>query len=110
MVSIPGGRPASTNEAMQFSLWAGWVIPYHTAMGLITYIAYITGGFIFLGSAAAQVYARLRLRPSDDPDLDEVYHEFEEQDPAYARYNRWLTVTNAGVALGMFLIFVGVVF
>lgn len=78
-------------------------------MALIVQVAYITGGFIFLGSAAAQVYARVRLRPSDDSDLDDYYHEFEDQHPEYARYNRWLTVTNAGVALGMLLLFVGVV-
>jgi hypothetical protein len=77
-------------------------------MRLIIYIAYIAGGFIFLGSAGAQVYVRLRLRPSDDSDLDDVYHEFEEQDPEYARYTRWLAVTNAGVVLGMLLIFLGV--
>jgi len=110
MMSIPGARPADAGVGMQFSLWAGWTMRYHMAMGLITHIAYIAGGFIFLGSAAAQVYARLWLRPSDDSDLDEVYYEFEDQDPEYARYSRWVTVTNAGVALGMLLIFAGVVF
>ena len=79
-------------------------------MGLIAQIAYITGGFIFLASAAAQVYVRLRLRPADDSDLDDVYHEFEDQDPEYARYTRWLSLANGGIALGMLLLFVGVVF
>jgi len=108
-VSTAGGADARLAANPEFSLWAGSAISYHSRMGLIAYIAYVTGGFVFLGSAAAQVYARVRLRPPAGSDVDETYYEFEDEDPEYARYNRWLTITNAGVALGMLLLFLGVV-
>jgi len=71
---------------------------------------YIAGGFLFLGSLAAHVYARVRLRPRDDSDLDDYYHEFEDQHPGYARYTKWLRLTLAGAAAGVLLLFLGVVF
>lgn len=63
-----------------------------------------------MGSLAAHVYARVRLRPSEDSDLDDYYHEFEDEHPGYARYSQWLSITMAGATLGMLLLFVGVVF
>ncbi|UCD51779.1 MAG: hypothetical protein JSW27_03930 [Phycisphaerales bacterium] len=77
-------------------------------MLLITRMLYIAGGFLFLASLAAHVYARIRLRPPDDSDLDDYYYEFEDQHPEYARYNQWLRVTMAGAALGMLLVFVAI--
>jgi len=79
-------------------------------MALIAQMMSIAGGFLFLGSLAAHVYARVRLRPAKDSDLDDVYYEFEDEHPEYARYNQWLTLTLAGAALGMLLLFGGVVF
>ncbi len=70
----------------------------------------IAGGFLFLGSLAVHVYARARLRPPEDSDLDDYYHEFEDDHPEYARYNQWLSITMAGATLGMLLLFVGIVF
>jgi hypothetical protein len=68
---------------------------------------YILGGFLFLASAIAHLYVRVRLRPRDDSDLDNYYHEFEDQHPEYARYTRWLQITMGGAALGLLLTFVG---
>ena len=70
---------------------------------------YIAGGFLFLASAAAHLYVRLRLRPREDSDLDDYYHEFEDQHPEYARYTRWLRITLSGAALGLLLLFLGAV-
>ncbi|NLH40966.1 MAG: hypothetical protein GX448_03925 [Planctomycetes bacterium] len=67
---------------------------------------YLIGGFLFLASAAAHVYVRVKLRPRDDSDLDEYYHEFEDQHPQYARYTKWLQITLGGAALGLVLMFV----
>jgi hypothetical protein len=86
----------------------GWT----TERGMMTCIMfaalYITGGFLFLVSVAAHVYVRVRLRPRD-PDLDDCYHEFEDQHPEYARYTRWLQITLSAAALGLLLMFVPVV-
>lgn len=71
---------------------------------------YVTGGFLVVGSLAAHVYARLRLRPGEDSDLDDYYHEFEDEHPEYARYTKWLNVTMAGAAAGMLLMFLALVF
>jgi len=51
---------------------------------------------------------RVRLRPRDS-DLDDTYHEFEDQHPEYARYTKWLQITIGGAALGLLLTFVGAV-
>jgi hypothetical protein len=66
---------------------------------------YIAGGLLFLASAAAHIYVRIRLRPRDGSDLDDYYHEFEEQHPEYARYTRWLHITLGGAAFGILLLF-----
>lgn len=70
-------------------------------------LLYIAGGFLFLASAAAHLYVRLRLRPRDDSDLDDYYHEFEDQHPEYARYTRWLQITLGGAILGILMTFLG---
>lgn len=70
-------------------------------------LLYIIGGFLFLASAAAHLYVRLRLRPGEDSDLDDYYHEFEDQHPEYARYTKWLRITLSGAALGLLLMFLG---
>ncbi len=77
---------------------------------IITGLLYIIGGFLFLASAIAYVYVRIRLRPGADSDLDDYYHEFEDQHPEYARYTKWLRITLGGVALGILLLFLGIAF
>jgi hypothetical protein len=72
-------------------------------------LLYIAGGLLFLASAAAHLYVRLRLRPRDDSDLDDYYHEFEDQHSGYARYTRWLGITLGGAALGLAMLFLGAV-
>lgn len=72
-------------------------------------LMYILGGFLFLASVAAHLFVRIRLRPGDDSDIDDYYHEFEDQHPGYARYTRWLQITLGGAALGLLLLFLGVV-
>lgn len=71
---------------------------------------YVVGGLLFLVSAVAHMYVRVRLRPRDDSGLDNCYHEFEEQHPEYARYTKWLHITLAGAALGILLLFLVSVF
>jgi len=88
----------------------GWTWGFRMISGMlvIARMLYIAGGFLFLGSLAAHVYARIRLRPPDDSDLDDYYYEFEDEHPEYARYTQWLRVTMAGAALGMLLVFVAI--
>jgi hypothetical protein len=71
-------------------------------------ILYLIAGPLFLVATAAHFYVRLRLRP-DDSDLDDYYHEFEDQQPGYARYAKWSRITFAAAALGILLLFVAAV-
>ncbi len=66
-------------------------------------------GLLFLVSAAAHIYAKVRLRPRDDSDVDNYYHEFEDQHPGLARYNAWCRVTLTGVIIAMLLMFLSLV-
>lgn len=63
----------------------------------------IPAGLLVVIGIATWVYARIRLRPPTE--VDEVYHDFQEQDPAYRRYLLWcqwgLGLTAAGVLLLM---------
>ncbi len=71
-------------------------------------VLYIIAGPLFLISIAAHFYVKFRLRP-DDSDLDDYYHEFEDQQPGYARYAKWSRITFAGAALGVLLLFIAAV-
>ena len=68
----------------------------------------IVGGLLFIVSVAAHLYVRLRLRPKGD-DGEEVYYEFEEQQPDVARYEKWSRITFAAVAFGVLLLFIAVI-
>ena len=68
-------------------------------------VLYIIAGPLFLVSIVGHFYVKLRLRP-DDSELDDYYHEFEDQQPGYARYERWSRITLTGAAVGMLLLFV----
>ncbi|MGE5297325.1 MAG: hypothetical protein ACM3VT_21080 [Solirubrobacterales bacterium] len=68
---------------------------------------FFAGGLVFLVSAAAHLYVRLRLKPRKDSDLEDFYYEFEDQHPEYARYAKWLRITLGGVVIGLLLLFLG---
>lgn len=67
-------------------------------------------GLLFLVSLAAHIYVKLRLRPKPGSDLDEYYHEFEDQHPGFAKYSKWSRITFVGAAVGALLLFVTVLF
>ena len=73
-------------------------------------VIYIIAGPLFLISIAGYIIVRLRLRPGDDSDLDDYYHEFEDQHPDYARYLKWSRITFAGAAVGALLLFLALAF
>jgi len=81
-------------------------------MGRMTILRflYIAGGVLFVFSLLVHLYVRVRLRPREGSDLDDYYYEFEDQHPVYARYTRWLQISLGGAALGVLLLFVGMVF
>ena len=74
---------------------------------VILQLLYLTGGFLFLVSLGVHVYVRVSLRPRGRSDLDDVYYEFEDRHPAYARYTRWLQISLGGAAAGLLLMTLG---
>jgi len=72
-------------------------------------ILYIISGPLFLISLAAHLYVKLRLRPKDNSDLDDYYHEFEDQHPGYARYTKWSRITFSAVVIAVLLLFIAAV-
>jgi len=67
----------------------------------------IVGGLLFLFSTAAHIYVKLRLRPKDE-DLEEIYYEFEDQQPEVIRYEKWSRITFTAATIGILLLFVAV--
>lgn len=70
----------------------------------------LAGSVLFLVSAAAHIYVRTRLRPKHGSDFDEIYWEFEDSHPAFARYSRLSTITFTAAIVGAILLFLSVVF
>ena len=68
----------------------------------------IIGGLLFLISVAAHFYVKLRLRPKDE-DLEDVYYEFEDQQPDVIRYEKWSRITFTTATIGILLLFVAVI-
>ncbi len=70
-------------------------------------ILMITGGVLFLISIAGHIYVKLRMRVGDE--LDEYYHEFEQQHPEYAKYTKWSQITFMAAVIGALLLFAAVI-
>ena len=70
---------------------------------------YIIAGPLFLISIAAHFYVKIRLRPKEDSDLEDYYHEVEEQHPDYTNYLRWSRITFTAAAAGALLLFLAMV-
>jgi hypothetical protein len=68
-------------------------------------ILYIIAGPLFLISLAAHLFVKLRLRPKDNSDFDDYYHEFENRRPDLARYNKFSRLTFASAVIAALLLF-----
>ena len=74
------------------------------------------GGFIvlfaapvFLVSVLGHIFVKIRMRPGEDSDLDDYYHEFEDQHPGLAKYDKWSRITLTGAVIGALGLFLGMV-
>ncbi len=72
-------------------------------------VLYIIAGPLFLISIAAHLYVKLRLRPKENSVLEDYYHEFEDQQPDFARYVKWSRITFSAAAAGALLLFIAAV-
>ena len=72
-------------------------------------VLYIVAGPLFLISIAAHLYVKLRLRPKENSGLEDYYHEFEDQQPDFVRYEQWSRITFIAAAVGALLLFIAAV-
>ena len=72
-------------------------------------ILYLIAGPLFLISIVAHLYVKLRLRPKENSELEDYYHEFEDQQPDFARYLKWSRITFIAATTGVLLLFVATV-
>ncbi|MBN2272284.1 MAG: hypothetical protein JXN61_16860 [Sedimentisphaerales bacterium] len=68
-------------------------------------VLYIVGSVLFLTCITGYIIVQIKLRPRDDSDLDDYYHEFEEQHPGYARYLRWSRITFTAAIIAALILF-----
>ena len=67
----------------------------------------LVGGSLFLISASAHLYVKLRLRPKNE-DLEDVYYEFEDQQPDVVKYEKWSRITFTAAIIGIFMLFISI--
>ena len=72
-------------------------------------ILYIIAGPLFLVSLAAHLYVKIKLRKEYDSDLDDYYHEFEDQHPGLAKYEKYSKITFAAITLSVLLLFLAMI-
>ena len=68
------------------------------------------GSLLFFISIIAHIYVKIKLRPKQDSDFDDIYWEFENTHPGFARYSKLCRITFAGMVLGTLLLFLALVF
>jgi hypothetical protein len=67
------------------------------------------GSLLFIVSTAAHIYVKLKLRPKQDSDFDEIYWEFEDTDPGFSRYDKLSQITFTGMVFGTIVLLVAVI-
>lgn len=72
-------------------------------------VLYIIAGPLFLISIAAHLYIKLRLHPKENSGLEDYYHEFEDQQLDFVRYEQWSRITFIAAAVGALLLFIAAV-
>ncbi len=68
----------------------------------------IIAGPVFIAAIIARLWIWARLRPGRDSDIDEYYHEFEDQHPDYIRYAKWSRITYIAAIISALLLFLAI--
>jgi hypothetical protein len=76
-------------------------------MAIMKLLCLLIGAPLFLGAVLTHIIVRVKMK-SKQNDFDEVYYEFEDTDPAYARYSTWYKWTLWLASVSLLLLFLGV--
>jgi Na+/H+ antiporter NhaC len=64
---------------------------------------------LFLISIAAYVFVEVRMKRQSNRHLNEIYYEFEDEQPALKQYNKWSRLTFAIACVAALLLFLAYV-
>ena len=67
----------------------------------------LLGAPLFLIAVVAHLVVRVKMK-FEPQDAEKIYWEFEEADPAYARYLKWYNWTLWMASASLLLLFIGV--
>lgn len=70
----------------------------------------VFGSLLFIVSVVAHIYVRIKLRPKRDSDFDDIYWEFEDTHPDFARYSRLSRITFSAIVIAVLVLFLTLVF
>lgn len=73
-------------------------------------VLYLIAGPVFLLSIIAHIYVKIKLRPRDGSDFDDLYHEFEDQHPDLIRYEKWSRITFVAAVVSALVLFLALIF
>jgi len=68
----------------------------------------IIAGPVFIVAIIARLWVWAFMRPKRDSDIDDYYHEFEDQHPDYARYAKWSRITYTAAIISALLLFLAI--
>jgi len=68
------------------------------------------GSLLFLISTVAHIYVKFKLCPKQGSDFDDIYWEFEDTHPGFARYSRLCAITFTAAVVGVLVLFLALVF
>ena len=71
-------------------------------------LLYIIAGPLLLVSVAVHLYVKFYLRPGEDSDIDDYYHEFEDSHPQLAWQRKWAQVSFTVAVIAALLLFIAV--
>jgi len=61
-------------------------------------------GFLLVASLVAHVFIRAKLKPQAD-DLDDYYHEFEDDHPKVLKYEKYSKIASGITAVSLLILF-----
>ena len=67
------------------------------------------GSLLFIVSVIAHIYIKLKLRPKQDSDFDEIYWEFEDTHAGFSRYDKLSQITFTAMVFGAIILLIAVI-
>jgi len=63
---------------------------------------------VFMMAAVVHIIIKVRLNTKNNPDIDDYYYEFEEQEPKLAAYKKYTSITFTIMIVAALLLFLAI--